>query len=100
MVGWWLGWQHRWECRVVVGPKRQRTGRTPGRFARSGVGQRIWEAGLVFGEAAFHLDLVLDGVAVGVKFLGDAAEEDGGAWFHERCYDSSRLIRGEYDGKT
>jgi len=41
MVGWWLGGQRRWECRVVVGPKRQRTGRTPGRFARLGVGQCI-----------------------------------------------------------
>jgi len=31
MVGRWLGWQGRLEDRRVVGSKRQRTARTPGR---------------------------------------------------------------------
>jgi len=31
-----LGWQRGLDDRTVVGPKRQRTGRTPGRFARFG----------------------------------------------------------------
>jgi len=34
MVGRWFGWRLGLEYRTVVGPKRQRTARTPGRFAR------------------------------------------------------------------
>ena len=37
MVRRWFGGRREFERRPLVGPKRQRTGRTPGRFAQAGV---------------------------------------------------------------